>query len=191
MDIKEIKFLIERIESNKKLTYTEYSKKHQHLLKENVIKNLSSEEQKTLDNILNMSTQLEEYSLKNSFYNFLKKQKLTLALLTALLASPQLSQAQKDAVNQIKTEMSVNQDSNEKVFKSESVTIKVSQDGDDYKLTIKTNNFDDLDVIGSYLYKNHKLQPTQGIGKTQSVYKVDKSNIDSILKTLKNLTGVK
>jgi len=35
MNIKEIKFLMERIESNKRLTDTEYRQKHQDLLKEN------------------------------------------------------------------------------------------------------------------------------------------------------------
>ena len=38
MNIKEIKFLMERIESNKRLTDTEYRQKHQGLLKEEELK---------------------------------------------------------------------------------------------------------------------------------------------------------
>jgi hypothetical protein len=38
MNIKEIKFLMERIESNKRLTDTEYRQKHQYLLKEDIFK---------------------------------------------------------------------------------------------------------------------------------------------------------
>lgn len=140
-------------------------------------KKLSPEEEKTLEDILNVAKNLQESSKLNNFYNFLKKQKLTLALLTALMASPGISQAQQDVVEKVKMEMEASTPTN-----NDQVTVKYGNG----RLTISTNNTENLDVIQDFLYKHHKLESVSG-SKGKVSYNIDESNIQNVLKSLKNL----
>jgi hypothetical protein len=146
-------------------------------------KKLSPEEEETLNNILNVAKNLQESSKLNNFYNFLKKQKLTLALLTALMASPGISQAQQDVVEKVKMEMEASTPTN-----NDKVTVKYekAKEGNDDRLTISTSNTENLDVIQDFLYKHHKLESVSG-SKGKISYNIDKSNIQNVLKSLKNL----
>ena len=69
MNIKEIKFLMERIESNKRLTDTEYRQKHQDLLKEGQFVN------EVETNLLNEADSSLMGGIAKNIYLYLKKMK--------------------------------------------------------------------------------------------------------------------